>query len=634
MRNKKRNNKGIALLLALIVLVVLFMLGTAYLTSMLSESGIARNQENSGKAFFLAEAGIDRAMRLIIESAELDTMPWSYQENMSDGYYIVDIAKAADIGDGFVRITSTGYANKAQRTSEAVIYLCSWKYLLMSNTTITFADTASGGIKGDIHANDAVFGAGISLGTSIDYKNATREPNKNQDVKFKLENNSGATVSLTHMTVSWDSPTAYYEEIKIKVEGGIDYRAVWKFQDNGNVRAASGEKVYFNSIVVIPDGSIAKVEIKKFKQNPNGGAEQDMDNTSFNIISWEYSDAFPTSVGVSATSEVLDIEGEISEGAPIISMPAIDMDAYRNRATDVITGDFTFNGYDEFVDQFRDRESKYNNRIFYVTGKATINTGLQNLTFDKCVLVAQDGIEIINTISENGIDYVELSRNKDPKESVIFQVQNNTDSDFTITHMMATWNPIAFYERITVEIIGGNNYGTEWSYPQRAAKGEIVALSSSPTIPAGSTAEIEILKFSKEKNKYKKKDMNREQVYVTFYSGAASYQTLVLKENEVVTAIDGKLKFKKQEIYPALITKYGDITEQDAVDNKQRDIEGVIYSEQGKVEFENLKLKGCIVSNEIGLIYDLDLDYKPRFIPDPPPDFIAGETLMQWQENY
>ena len=39
------------------------------------------------------------------------------------------------------------------------------------------------------------------------------------------------------------------------------------------------------------------------------------------------------------------------------------------------------------------------------------------------------------------------------------------------------------------------------------------------------------------------------------------------------------------------------------------------------------------VADEIGLINDLDLHYKPKFVPDPPPDFIAGIAIDSWQEN-
>ncbi|MDD5746649.1 MAG: PilX N-terminal domain-containing pilus assembly protein, partial [Candidatus Omnitrophica bacterium] len=139
-----KNNKGIALLLALVIMAVLFTLSTAYLSSMLSESGIARNQESGEKAFFIAESGIDRAVRAIVETPSTDDMPWTLTETMTDGYYAVTAAEAVDIGDDYVRITSIGYCNNASRITELVVYLCGWKYLLLSMSDINFSVTSTG----------------------------------------------------------------------------------------------------------------------------------------------------------------------------------------------------------------------------------------------------------------------------------------------------------------------------------------------------------------------------------------------------------------------------------------------------------------------------------------------------------
>jgi hypothetical protein len=231
---------------------------------------------------------------------------------------------------------------------------------------------------------------------------------------------------------------------------------------------------------------------------------------------------------------------------------------------------------------------------------------------------------------------VELSRVDGTKENVIFQVRNNTGGDFTLTDMIVSWaaGTTAYYESVKIKIIDGVNYGTVWSYPPRAENGEKIALNPDPVIPAGETAEIEIKKFSKKKDKFKKKDMDDESFTITFFSGSTSYQTTVLVAGELLTLVEGWLKFRKQATYPSLITKYGDIIEQDSAQDKDRDFDGIIYSEKGKVQFENLKLEGCIVANEIELINSLDLKYKPKFVPDPPPDFISGMAFIDWEEEY
>ena len=87
MKSLTKNNRGIALLISLIVMMILFIFGTAYLSSMISETGIARNQENSEKAFFIAESGIKRALRLLVEDNSWRTN--SLIENMTNGFYDV-----------------------------------------------------------------------------------------------------------------------------------------------------------------------------------------------------------------------------------------------------------------------------------------------------------------------------------------------------------------------------------------------------------------------------------------------------------------------------------------------------------------------------------------------------------------
>ena len=84
MKNIFQNNRGMALLLTLIVMMILFIFGAAYLGSMISETGIARNQEKSEQAFFIAESGMQRAIRLLVEDNTWRTALLT--ENMTDGF--------------------------------------------------------------------------------------------------------------------------------------------------------------------------------------------------------------------------------------------------------------------------------------------------------------------------------------------------------------------------------------------------------------------------------------------------------------------------------------------------------------------------------------------------------------------
>ncbi|MDD5747187.1 MAG: hypothetical protein PHO30_08000, partial [Candidatus Omnitrophica bacterium] len=417
--------------------------------------------------------------------------PWTLTETMTDGYYAVTAAEAVDIGDDYVRISSIGYCNNASRITELVVYLCGWKYLLLSMSDINFSVTSTGKSDGDIHANTVV------------------------------SNDGGVT-----------------------------------------------------------------------------------------------------------------IHGTVTQGTPQIVSPAVLMEEYKNIATHVINGDYVFNGFDSFVDTSSPATSTYSDEIYYVTGKATINCGMRNLEFWRCFLIAEGGIEINSTVTDSGVDYVGLSRLDKTQENVIFQIKNNTGGPVTLTNMSVGWDleTTAYYESISLSVSGGTNYGTIWTYPPRAGNNEKVTLTKQPVIPDGAVATIQISNFSKSATKLQKQNMDTLQLPVTFWAGAKSYQTVVLKAGEL--PIPGKLLFRKQAQYPSLITKYGDITESGSISSKDRDFDGIIFSERGTVSFDCLKIEGCVVGNRIQFNKDIDLRYTPHYVLDPPPFFIGGIAILEWKELY
>jgi hypothetical protein len=648
---KKRNNKGIALLLALIVMVVLFMLSTAYLSNMLSESGIARNQENAEKVFYVAEAGIDRAMRLIVETPKVDTMPWKYQENMTDGYYIVTVAEATDIGQDFVRIISTGYVGNAQRTTEAIVYLCAWKFLLMSNTNVTFATTATGRLNGDIHANNSVLG--IDIDSGLYYVQGSRQRNSNQNVRFNVTNATGASLSLKQLTVTWTSPTAHYSEVRIRVSGGTNYGTVWDRYDNSGNLANSGQLISFNQTVVIPNKATAEIQINSFSTTTTGGGGRrgrsstqrvNMDNTTFNVTFSTGSTFYPVTVPLASnnSSSNLQIDGIITQGSkgdPLVSMPSVDMQAYQNRATKFVDGDYTFNGYDKFVELNVSNTAYYFYDSYYITGKATINSYYKNLNFPQCMITAAGGIEIINEYRPSGLDYIALSRISKTKFDVQFQIKNNSATALTITRMAVSWDGgLQAYEEIDSKVQGQTKFTKNWSYPPpsgRAVDSQIITLSPGITLNPGQYADMQINNFRNFSWGQGNSDMDNNTFNITFYTAASSYQTIVLRAGEVITPTGGRVYFRKwRPQYPTLISKTGNITEKGVQDPSDRDFDGIIFCEKGIVDLENFKLDGCIVAKDILLRKKLDLRYVPSMVPDPPPDFIAGISFINWQENY
>jgi len=151
--NMAHRSKGIALLMALMVMVVLFLLGTAYLETMMSETLIARNINRSNKALYLAEAGLERSLRHLMDDPNTANLPWNVTEYLGEGSYAINIIY--DTTQGLIVITSTGTAENASRLLQLKVDIPPWKYVLFGDTDIAGA-TASGTARGNVHANNTV----------------------------------------------------------------------------------------------------------------------------------------------------------------------------------------------------------------------------------------------------------------------------------------------------------------------------------------------------------------------------------------------------------------------------------------------------------------------------------------------
>jgi len=91
---------------------------------------------------------------------------------------------------------------------------------------------------------------------------------------FWIENNTGSTVSVDSVTLTWSSPTAYYRYIK--------WNGTTVF-DEVNPQAGSGDKVGFTSTQTINNGQSLRVDFDAFKTNPTGGADVDVNNVTFTV---------------------------------------------------------------------------------------------------------------------------------------------------------------------------------------------------------------------------------------------------------------------------------------------------------------------------------------------------------------
>lgn len=105
----KLNKKGIALILGFIVITVLTILGSAIVSRSISESNISRRYSESTQAFWLAEAGLNRALKEL-KSNYTTSGNCLWPANLGEGRYCADVEIVGDdrwvTSHGFVPATT------------------------------------------------------------------------------------------------------------------------------------------------------------------------------------------------------------------------------------------------------------------------------------------------------------------------------------------------------------------------------------------------------------------------------------------------------------------------------------------------------------------------------------------------
>lgn len=124
MRNilKTTNNpeSGIVLVVCIILLLMLSLIGISSLMTSNTEMDISKNSQHSVSAFYLADAGIERALSVLKDSTE-----WRagfYDEQLGNGTYTVivfDSLTYSYLGKS-IMVRSTGKVGEAQSTIEAI----------------------------------------------------------------------------------------------------------------------------------------------------------------------------------------------------------------------------------------------------------------------------------------------------------------------------------------------------------------------------------------------------------------------------------------------------------------------------------------------------------------------------------
>lgn len=95
-----------------------------------------------------------------------------------------------------------------------------------------------------------------------------------EDIQFDIMNTSGSPITITSLTLTWPSPTAYYRRIR------WNNGTVW---NNENPRNGSGNPAPLNSPRTLLAGQTATIDVQGFRDQPISGDEINMRNTTFTI---------------------------------------------------------------------------------------------------------------------------------------------------------------------------------------------------------------------------------------------------------------------------------------------------------------------------------------------------------------
>ena len=148
------DQRGIAFITALAMMLILLTLGAGYMVIARSEVKVSTNQINTLKQFYAAEAGIEYAIADLIKN---NGIGGNVNGSLGNFNYQTTYNTSSK------SITAT--VNNLQFVQAQVTFLPT-KYAIYSNQGIKFSADATGTIKGDLRYNNNPPSSGFSLGIS------------------------------------------------------------------------------------------------------------------------------------------------------------------------------------------------------------------------------------------------------------------------------------------------------------------------------------------------------------------------------------------------------------------------------------------------------------------------------------
>lgn len=230
---RRRSTRGSVAIMAAAIIVIAGFLGMALMSSLRVRGAASTSPVLAAQAYYIADAGTEWALMMDSETDGPITFASGSFEVTADGDTWVSVSAAAD----------------TKRT-----------------------------------INCEPMDIGAPLVAALDYVLGSRK-SKDDNAEFRLMNNTGGAVTFTKMKVTWSSPTAYFEKLKLKVEQGQDYHEIWRFGNDAAGRWGSGETrdLTETASATIPQHYTGTFKIEKFKQSRSGGSKADIANTQFTL---------------------------------------------------------------------------------------------------------------------------------------------------------------------------------------------------------------------------------------------------------------------------------------------------------------------------------------------------------------
>lgn len=205
------NNKGFALIAAIIIMVLLSALGTFLVSLLSTDTDISQDTLRSTQAFFLAEAGLQHVMYKLGDNFAYRDEPTQESGNLGEGSFSVTVIK-----DGAIySLVSTGTVGAVERKIKQSVELIpeAFKYALRSDAGIDFGGCV-GTVTGHISAGrrvvnyegmtiDGTIIEGSALGfPSVDYSEYEAIANHIYNTDFTFEPGSYTGIYFCRRTVT------------------------------------------------------------------------------------------------------------------------------------------------------------------------------------------------------------------------------------------------------------------------------------------------------------------------------------------------------------------------------------------------------------------------------------------------